>query len=81
MGAFAIKTTTENTIPPPLRHIQIYFDQKGFSEAEAQQFFQYYDKRNWTGKSETPIKNWKSTALEWIWQTLKNSPYQRSKIK
>jgi mannosyltransferase OCH1-like enzyme len=66
---------------PPWHHVQIYFDQKGFSEAEAHRFFDHYDQRSWTTKTGAAVKNWKAAALEWIWQVLQSSSYQRGKSK
>ena len=70
----------ENLIPTPSQ-VQIYFDQKGFNEEEANRFYQFFDLSKWVGKKGAPIKNWRTKALEWMWQIQKNHPYQRSKAK
>ena len=68
-------------VEPDLKQIQIYFDQKGFSEKEAHRFFEYYKVRNWLSKRGLPIKNWRQAALEWLWRLISSSPYLRIKLK
>ncbi|MBC7913851.1 MAG: hypothetical protein H7Y07_06980 [Pyrinomonadaceae bacterium] len=70
----------KNIIPTPLQ-VLIYFDQKGFSEAEAINFYAFFDSNNWVGKKGSPIKNWRVKASEWMWQLQKKHSYQRSKRK
>ena len=67
-------------IPTPFQ-VDIYFDQKGFYEAEANSFYIFYNSRNWVGKKSFLIMKWRVKALEWMWNLQKNHPYQRSKGK
>lgn len=69
----------KKTIPTPLQ-VYIYFDQKGFYEAEANSFYTFYNSSSWVGKKGFPIKKWRVKALEWMWNLKKNNAYQRSKV-
>ncbi|MCU4177820.1 hypothetical protein [Carboxylicivirga sp. N1Y90] len=51
---------------PPLSHIQIYFQEKGHPEAEAQRFFNYYESNGWLIGGKSPMKDWKAAARNWI---------------
>jgi hypothetical protein len=55
-------------IPPALRHVIIYFDQKGSSSESAKEFFGHYKSRGWKTEKGCPIKNWKALANNWIWK-------------
>jgi hypothetical protein len=60
------------TVPPSWQHVTIYFDQKGLLEKVANDFFQYYETRNWETEKGYPIRNWKVTASNWIWMHQRN---------
>ncbi|WP_430811931.1 MULTISPECIES: hypothetical protein [unclassified Carboxylicivirga] len=62
-GRAAQQTKGKN---PPLRHIQIYFHEKGHPEAEAQRFFNYYESNGWLVGGKTPMKDWKAAARNWM---------------
>ncbi|MGN6398667.1 MAG: hypothetical protein ACTHMI_24065 [Mucilaginibacter sp.] len=68
-----------NEVPPQWRHVLIFFDQAGFRESEARQFFQHYENANWRGPKGEPVSNWKTKAQEWIWAVKLRKPYLRSK--
>lgn len=53
-------------IPPEKKHVIVYFIQKGVSEKDALDFFNYYRDRNWMGKRNKFIINWKRKAWHWI---------------
>lgn len=63
-----------NTVPPPIQHVKIYFDQKGLSEKAAIGFYQYYKVRKWKTAKDFPIRNWKVAASNWIWLHRENKP-------
>ncbi|TAJ13745.1 hypothetical protein DMA11_07765 [Marinilabiliaceae bacterium JC017] len=52
--------------PPPLEHIQIYFQQKNFSITEAERFFNYYESNGWLVGGRSPMKDWKAAARNWM---------------
>ncbi len=52
--------------PPPLDHIIIYFQQKGFEETEAQRFFNYYESNGWMVGGRSKMKDWKAAARNWM---------------
>ncbi|WP_027470952.1 hypothetical protein [Saccharicrinis fermentans] len=51
---------------PPIEHIQIYFEQKGYSEIEAQRFFNYYESNGWMVGGRSKMKDWKAAARNWM---------------
>ncbi|WP_044214159.1 hypothetical protein, partial [Saccharicrinis fermentans] len=51
---------------PPIEHIQIYFEQKGYSEIEAQRFFNYYESNGWMVGGRSEMKDWKAAARNWM---------------
>jgi len=52
-------------MPPQQRLVDIYFDQKNMS-AQAELFYKFYEKANWSSPKGTPYRNWKLLAGEWI---------------
>ena len=63
-----------NKIPPLKKHVIIYFIQKGFRERDALDFFKYYSDRDWTGKRNKPVVNWKRMAWNWKGVQLSRNP-------
>lgn len=53
-------------MPPQKRLVEIYFDQKG-SAAQAEAFYSFYDKADWSSPKGTPYRNWKLLAGDWIY--------------
>ncbi|MGN6639036.1 MAG: hypothetical protein ACTHJ8_09010 [Mucilaginibacter sp.] len=66
-------------VPPALEYVLIFFDQAGFPEEEARQFFQHHESSYWCGPRGRPINNWKTKAQEWIWEIKLRNPYLRIK--
>ncbi len=64
-------------IPPPDSFVQIYFDQKGASQAEATAFLQCYTANHWTTPTGKKILDWKATANNWIWSRKQQEQLQR----
>lgn len=61
-------------MPPTLKHVRIYFDQKGQSTEAANTFFKHYESRKWTTGKGCPILDWKAAAGNWIWQHRPEKP-------
>lgn len=71
-----MKTTKINSCvcnPPPLKHVIIYFDQKGLPAKAAEGFFRYHQAKKWKTKQGCPIRNWKTVANNWIWLHQQNN--------
>ena len=46
-----------------------FFEEKNFSQAEAEKFYQHYADRDWhTGDGE-PIRDWRAVAINWMDRT------------
>ncbi len=52
--------------PPPIEHIQIYFQQKGHDTEQANRFHNYYESIGWKVGGKTTMKDWKAAARNWI---------------
>ncbi|HEX3384402.1 MAG TPA: hypothetical protein VHS53_04405 [Mucilaginibacter sp.] len=64
-------------VPPIWEHVLIFFDQAGFAESEARQFFQHHDDMKWKGLKGDLIRNWKTKAQEWVWEIKLQNPHLR----
>lgn len=53
-------------IPPVISEVVAYFDEKGYSEEAASNFFAYYDELSWCDKNGNSLKNWKLKAIN-VW--------------
>jgi uncharacterized protein YdaU (DUF1376 family) len=53
-------------IPPTIEQVKKYFDEKGYTERTAEQFYNYYDATDWINKDGKPVANWKMTAVK-VW--------------
>ena len=62
-------------IPPRYEDVKTYFLQKGINEAEATDFFLFYEKKRWTNRNGRFYKSWKKIALTWIASCLHSSPH------
>lgn len=54
------------SVPPELRHVQIYFLEKNIKLEIAQSFFEHYNSKGWKNKKGMLLNNWKSLAWDWI---------------
>jgi len=52
--------------PPPLEHIQIYFQEKNHSTTEAERFFNHYQSNGWLVGGKSKMKDWKASARNWM---------------
>ena len=66
-------------VPPVWEHVLIFFDQAGFPETEAKQFYHHYEEMQWKGLKGGMIRNWKTKAQEWIWEIKLRNPHLRIK--
>jgi hypothetical protein len=64
----------EYPMPPRIEDVKIYFSQKGISEQEAEAFFHFYEKKQWTSKKGNFFTNWKCIAYKWIASVWKDTP-------
>ncbi|HEY4789340.1 MAG TPA: hypothetical protein VIH57_24990, partial [Bacteroidales bacterium] len=59
-------TNPSGSIPPPLEHVKIYFDEKNFPEVEAEKFFNYFESNGWLVGGRAKMKDWKAAARNWM---------------
>ena len=60
------KTLFSQMMPPTIQEVKIYFTQKGISEKEAEHFFFFYERKQWTSRKGNFFRSWKSIAYRWI---------------
>ena len=51
---------------PTLEETQGYFLEKGFSDIEAQKFFNYFESNGWLVGGRTKMKDWRAAARNWM---------------
>jgi hypothetical protein len=61
-------------IPPRIEEVKVYFNQRGVSEEEAEEFFLFYDSKKWTSKKGNLFKSWKHIAYRWIETVVQKQP-------
>lgn len=59
-------------VPPLINHVAIYFLQQNQALADAETFYQHYEKMEWRTINGRPQKNWKVLAKDWIYHTVQN---------
>lgn len=57
---------------PMLYEVELYFNELDFQSAEANQFYTFYQSKDWKLYNDQPMKCWKSAARNWI-SKLKNT--------
>jgi hypothetical protein len=60
------ETNPSGSIPPPLEHVKIYFDEKNFPAVEAEKFFNYFESNGWLVGGRAKMKDWKAAACNWM---------------
>jgi hypothetical protein len=68
------ETNPSGSIPPPLEHVKIYFDEKNFPAVEAEKFFNYFESNGWLVGGRAKMKDWKAAARNWILNIPKFTP-------
>lgn len=68
------ETNPSGSIPPPLEHVKIYFDEKNFPAVEAEKFFNYFESNGWLVGGRAKMKDWKAAARNWILNIPKFAP-------
>jgi ribonuclease HI len=63
-------------IPPQIDHVKIYFDQQELPQ-EAETFYSQHDRGKWKTITGQPVKNWKTEAVNWIWEIKLRNPHMR----
>lgn len=59
-------TPIENIIPPDWNLVLELFQEKGFSEIDAQKYFNHYQSNGWQVGGKSKMKNWKAAASNWM---------------
>ena len=51
---------------PLLEHVISYVEQRGGTQADAIDFFDWYESVGWVTNRRVPIKSWKAAARRWL---------------
>lgn len=51
---------------PLLHQVKKYFSEKGWSNLEAEKFFNYYQSNGWLIGGKTPMRSWKAASKNWM---------------
>jgi len=63
-----------DSFPPSLEYVKIYFDEKCVSAIEAEKFFNYFESNGWLVGGRAKMKDWKAAARNWILNIPKFAP-------
>lgn len=67
---------------PDINEVIEFYKSKGFPEALAKQFYEYYEAGNWTDGKGQKVKNWKQKSLSvWMKDDRKEQPKDTTKDK
>lgn len=58
------RTRTKKSKPENVEEVQAYLDEKGITDINAQNFFDFYETNGWV-QSNKPIKDWKACVRTW----------------
>lgn len=56
----------ENTIPPELQNVKMFFIEKKATEIDAEKFFNHFQSNGWLVGGKSKMKDWKAAARNWI---------------
>lgn len=56
----------ENTIPPELSNVIIFFKEKNTTQIDAEKFYNHFQSNGWLVGGKSKMKDWKAAARNWI---------------
>jgi hypothetical protein len=68
------EVNSSGSFPPTPEFVKIYFDEKGISAIEAENFFNYFESNGWLVGGRAKMKDWKAAARNWILNIPKFAP-------
>ena len=71
----------ENTIPPELSNVIVFFTEKKATETDAEKFFNHFQSNGWLVGGKSKMKDWKAAARNWILNSEKFKIQNSEKIK
>lgn len=66
--------------PPDFTTVVVYFTRLGLQPIHAECFYLYYQKKNWHLLNDSPVKNWKVLAYNWVMSFGKARPLNKRSI-
>lgn len=63
---FKTEKPISKKLKPVLEQTQSYFLENGFSEIEAQKFYNYFESNGWLVGGRTKMKDWQAAARNWM---------------
>lgn len=81
-SAFEIKRRTASgsqvNFTPSFEEVLTFFSEQNFPELEAQKFFNYFQSIGWLVGGKTPMTDWPAAARNWMLNTQKYAPNERT---
>lgn len=56
----------ENTIPPELSNVIVFFKEKNTTQIDAEKFYNHFQSNGWLVGGKSKMKDWKAAARNWI---------------
>jgi hypothetical protein len=56
----------DNTIPPELSNVIIFFKEKNTTQIDAEKFYNHFQSNGWLVGGKSKMKDWKAAARNWI---------------
>jgi len=56
----------ENTIPPELSNVIVFFKEKKTTQIDAEKFYNHFQSNGWLVGGKSKMKDWKAAARNWI---------------
>jgi hypothetical protein len=56
----------DNTIPPELSNVIVFFIEKNTSQIDAEKFYNHFQSNGWLVGGKSKMKDWKAAARNWI---------------
>ena len=56
----------ENTIPPELSNVIVFFKEKNKNQIDAEKFYNHFQSNGWLVGGKSKMKDWKAAARNWI---------------
>lgn len=56
----------DNTIPPELSNVIVFFKEKNTSQIDAEKFYNHFQSNGWLVGGKSKMKDWKAAARNWI---------------
>jgi hypothetical protein len=71
----------ENTIPPELSNVIVFFKEKKTTQIDAEKFYNHFQSNGWLVGGKSKMKDWKAAARNWILNSEKFKSHNSEIVK